>query len=159
MKNQLLTYISFLFLLISCVNIQPEGESWLQNANFDPETRILKLPPDYNLDTVLQQIIFLSEIRKEGYGVLLNADATVQQKKIDQIIYKFRKLDINAVHQFNLPSQDSIPNHVKVAMEGAKFIWILDQDDIVLSEKESLSLRNLNYAINDGKGILILSAK
>ena len=129
MSNYFLTYLSLLVAFSSCINLQPEDESWLKNADYDPEERILFLAPNYDLDTVLQQIIFLSEVRKEGYGVLLNVDGTVPQKQIDLIAYKFRKLDINAVHDFELPLTDTIPNHVKVAMEGAKFIWILNDDN------------------------------
>ncbi len=102
----------------------------VEHADYNLQSHSLNIDYSANPDTSLLQIIALSNIRKSGYGILLNVEDSYSKSEMDTIIYKFKKLDINAVHSFDLSQTDTVPHKVLVAMEGSKFVWILSKKNI-----------------------------
>lgn len=122
-------------LFMQCSQNKPSGV--IDNADYTNQTNTLKVDYQNNPDTSLLQILSFSNIRKSGYGLLLNIDNSFSKSDIDTLKYKFQKLDINAIHSYDVVSVNKLPNHIKVALEDAKFIWILDESNI---EIESIPL-------------------
>lgn len=114
-------------ILVSCL-----GNS--NNPNIEIEGYIIEshslvvVTGDYS-NSILNTIISLSGIRKDGYGVLLNFKKTVSNAEIDSLKLKLQKLDINAIHSFQISQTDSLPNHISIAAKNSKFIWILGKKD------------------------------
>ena len=130
MKKHLAAYIVLALTLAACIHPEKEKEAYLKKADFDPETRVLSLTASGDIDTALHQIIFLSGIREGGYGVLLNIGGAKSRQEIDSLKHKFRKLDINAVHDFDIQPDRPVDKHIEVAIEGAEFIWLFTGDKI-----------------------------
>ena len=61
----------------------------LSNADYNPESHTLIVDFENNPDTTLQQIIELSDIRRSGYGVLLNVHNASSNEKIETIRYRY----------------------------------------------------------------------
>ncbi|MBN2173352.1 MAG: hypothetical protein JW731_04430 [Bacteroidales bacterium] len=122
------SYMAFLGLgifiaLVAC--IEQNAGPYLKTVIFDPESRILSIDPDKQQDTVFQQVIHFSGIRHKGYGLILNMDQAMTKEQVDSIKLKLQKLDINAIHDFKIFDTVSPPMNVVVAIENAKFCWIL----------------------------------
>lgn len=114
---------TFAMLLIYCS--RDKSISLAPNSDYDPISFNLKV--DFLNDPIksLQDIISISKIRKSGYGLLLNLDNSYSKSEIDTLKRQFQKIDINAIHSFNVKEQDTLKSNVQIAMKGAKFIWLL----------------------------------
>ena len=127
------------------------------NADFNSETNTLQVDYINNPDTSLLEIVALSNVRKSGYGLLLNIDNAYSKPELDTLKLKFRKLDINAVHSFDIGTAESLPANIKVAMEDTKFIWILDE------RNTNLKTTSLGKTISevqdkrDAKSLIVIS--
>lgn len=117
--------IGMIFFQCSHSKIDPIVE----HADYNLQSHSLNIDYSTNPDTSLLQIIALSNIRKSGYGILLNMENSYSKSELDILILKFKKLDINAVHSFDLSQTEPLPHKVLVAMEGAKFVWILSKNN------------------------------
>lgn len=119
------------FFLVFCSLIlnscsQVKTDSIIENADYNAQTHTLKIDYITNPDTSLLQIISFSGIRQSGYGLLLNHENSYSESELNALKFKFKKLDINAIHSYDISSLDSIKLKTKTAIEGAKFVWILD---------------------------------
>jgi len=112
--------------LLSCMGEQDNAA--FSKAQFDEQTNTLTVNYPDNTDTTLQQIILFSKVRVSGYGLLLNFNSTLSRESIADLKERFKKLDINAVHDFNLSSAEEMDVKTRVAIEGAKFIWVFSKD-------------------------------
>jgi len=134
---------TILSLIVSMVIInscnQTKNNSVLENANYNLQQHNLVVDYQLNPDTSLLQIIEFSDIRKSGYGILLNIDNNLSKTEMDELKLKFQKLDINAIHSFNVSLTDTLDSKVRIAMEGAKFVWILKNKD---TKWKSMPIRN-----------------
>jgi hypothetical protein len=101
----------------------------VKNADFDSKTNTLLIDYLNNPDTSLLQIIELSGIRKTGYGLLLNLDKSYSENEIKSIKLKLQKLDINAIHSFDITTNAPMEKKESIAMEDAMFIWVLDRQN------------------------------
>lgn len=118
------------FILVICMlglNFcsQNNNDSIFENANYDSKTNTLKVDYSNNPDTSILQIIALSNIRQTGYGILLNIENTYPKSDLDALKLKFQKVDINAIHSYDISLTDSLEAKVQIAIEGAKFVWLL----------------------------------
>ncbi|RLC53848.1 MAG: hypothetical protein DRH89_10155 [Candidatus Cloacimonadota bacterium] len=113
---------------------QNNPEVIVKNADFNSETNTLQVDYMNNPDTSLLEIVALSNVHKSGYGLLLNIDNAYSNPELDTLKLKFRKLDINAVHSFDVVSVETLPANIIVAMEDTKFIWILDKKHLKFNE-------------------------
>jgi len=104
-------------------------EAVVKNADFDSTTNSLYVDYLNNPDTSLLQIIQLSGIRKTGYGLLLNLDESYSENEIKSIKLKLQKLDINAIHSFDITTNAPMEKKESIAMEDAMFIWVLDRQN------------------------------
>ena len=79
-----------------------------------------------------------------------------RERELDSLKLKLRKLDINAIHSFEINENDSIPKNIKVAVEGSKFIWILYSHESNLKSKlgDELILPMKSATVN--KGIIVV---
>lgn len=143
---------SFLFLLLisaSCFN-EKEKQNF-ENVDFNEVTNTLTINFNENPDKSLQQIISVSEIRKNGYGVLLNINQSISGKDLDLIKLKLRKLDINAVHDFHVNGKLEQHGKIRSALRGAKFIWVFDSNNSLDQDKTLRLLKeDFNTAIESG---------
>ncbi|MEZ5082791.1 MAG: hypothetical protein R2750_05015 [Bacteroidales bacterium] len=130
-KNQIFV-LSFVIILTSC--LVDNTEEYLKNADFEKNSSTLFVNYKKNPDTSLQQIIILSGVRKNGYGVLININNAVSQPELDSIIFKFKMQDIHATHGFNWQTGDSLSSKARVAIEGAKFTWLLSSNPVNLND-------------------------
>lgn len=112
--------------MLSIYCSRDKSNSVVTNLEYDQPSNSLKVDFLNDPEKSLRDIIHLSEIQKSGYGLLLNLDNSYSKSELDTLKRQFQKLDINAVHSFNIVSKDSLQNKIKVAMEGAQFIWILE---------------------------------
>ncbi len=119
-------------LFMRCSQNNPEVI--VKNADFNSETNTLQVDYMNNPDTSLLEIVALSNVHKSGYGLLLNIDNAYSNPELDTLKLKFRKLDINAVHSFDVVSVETLPANIIVAMEDTKFIWILDKKHLKFNE-------------------------
>lgn len=134
---------------------QNNSDSIIENADFDPKTFTLKVNYLNNPDTSLLEIIALSNIRKSGYGLLLNVENYYSKSELDTLKRKFQKLDINAVHSFNISLEDSLQTKIQIAIDGAQFIWILDNK---IRNWQTESLGNYISGIQtQDKSLIVLS--
>jgi len=148
---QLITFFSLIILTSSC-NFK-SNDNFIRDAGYDSQLHILGVNYPQEIDTSLLQVIHLSGIRDSGYGLLLNIDSSYSQKEIETLKLKLQKLDINAIHSFDIVLQDSLKKSIRIAMEGAKFIWLIKKDDLALNntyaghllqyQKRDSVLRNL----------------
>lgn len=127
--------ISFLWSLIFSVLLlnncsQNNHVQFLNAADYDASTHTLHIDYKSNPDTSLIQIIALSNIRKSGYGVVLNLDNAYSEIELKSMKLNLQKQDINAVHSFNISINDSLESKIKVAMKGAKFIWLINSNKL-----------------------------
>ncbi|MDB4303983.1 hypothetical protein N9934_04270, partial [Desulfosarcina sp.] len=106
----------------------------------------LKVNYSSNPDTSLLQIVEFSNIRKSGYGILLNIENAFSKKELDELKLKFQKMDINAIHSFNISLTDTLESKVSIATEGAKFVWLLNTKNI---EWESMPVGQLIKILQD----------
>lgn len=97
-------------------------------TNYDTGLNLLGV--DYSGDSKksIKQVIEFSNIRKSGYGVLINIESSYSKAELDAIKLKLQKEDINAIHSFDVNQNDSIMKNVFVAMEGAQFVWFLSEE-------------------------------
>lgn len=102
----------------------------IEQADYDQQSHTLHIDYSSNPDTSLLQIIALSNIRKSGYGLLLNIENSYTNSELDTLKLKFRRQDVNAIHSFNIFPSQALKRKVSVAMEGAAFIWILNRNNI-----------------------------
>lgn len=124
-KGAIILFLSiFAMLFIYCS--RDKSYSFVPNADYDPVSNSLKVDFLNDPEKSLQDIIHLSKIRKSGYGLLLNVDNSYSKSKLDTLKRQFQKLDINAIHSFDIVSKDSLQNKIKIAIEGAQFIWVLN---------------------------------
>ncbi len=123
-------FLSLLIITFSCSFNQ--SESLIDDAVYDNQLHIIGVDYPETTNTSLQQVIHFSDIRKRGYGVLLNIDSSYSQKEIDDLKLELQKLDINAIHSYDIGLQDSLKNSIRVALEGAMFIWLIENDDLNL---------------------------
>lgn len=122
-----------LLLLLVSVSCQfQQGDDNIKNAIYDSQLHILGVDYPVNKDTSLQQLIHFSNIRKEGYGILLNIDSSYTVQEINTLKLKLQKQDINAIHSYDIGLQDSLKKSIRVAMEAAEFIWLIEKDDLNL---------------------------
>jgi len=136
--------------LFSCSN----SETRIDNSHFDEQSGILEIEYNEATDDYLLPILQHSHIRDEGYGILLNIEKVVTQKKLKSITGSFRKRDINAVHIFII-NRDSLPNNTRIAIEGARFTWLFignEQDPYPACEQLKAPLR---VSIDQG-GIIVI---
>jgi len=152
-------YIVGLLLISSCINSDKEKKGYLSHADFDIESRVLSIASSTSIDTVLQQVIFLSGIKHDGYGILLDIDGSLLESKIDSLIYKFRKLDINAIHHFNVQSDQTVKNHVLVAIDDAKFIWMFPGNKQAMKSDSLLSLMEAIVTAVKNGGIIVAGSE
>lgn len=125
--NRLILYaVFFSCLVLSC--IQQSDKSSMENSIdiYDSSLYLLGIDFNNNPKESIDQIIHLSGIRKSGYGILLNLENSYLKSELDTIKMKFQIEDINAIHSFDIKLSDTIKNHIYVAMDGARFIWILN---------------------------------
>ena len=154
-KNTLiLLFATFGFLILQCS--QNNTHSIIENADHSSQTNYLKVDYSNNPDTSLLEIIALSNIRKSGYGLLLNVDYYYSQSELDTLKRKFQKLDINAVHSFNVLNSDSLQTKLKVATEGAQFIWILDDSQDWQHQNLGRLITNLQSS-NDNSVLIVIN--
>lgn len=123
-------FFSLLVITFSCSLNQ--SESFINDAIYDSQLHIIGVDYPETTDTSLQQVIHFSNIRKRGYGVLINIDSSYSQQEIDDLNLKLQKLDINAIHSYDIRLQDSLKNSIRVALEGAMFIWLIENDELNL---------------------------
>jgi len=141
-KQKIIKLQAFLFLIIlivlnvSCSN--KSNEKLFESVNFDKNLKILAIDYEQQKDTTLLQIIHYSGIRKSGYGLLLNLNSSFTPFQLDSLKYQLQIQDINAIHSFEVKSNDSVPNCIRIAIEGARFSWILWNGD----SSKNLSLPN-----------------
>jgi len=157
MTNQRCIYSVFVIglMLSSCLHEPPE--QYTKNADFSSKTRILRIDFESNPDTSLQQIILLSGIRNSGYGILLNVDNFCTETDIKKIKTKFKKQDINVVHEFSFDSDQNISGHILTGIERADFIWVLSKNDSVFNNPNFEKInRSIEKAISNN-GILIVN--
>ena len=119
------------FIFYSC--IQKNANPIIELADYDDKIHLLKVDYLNYPDTSLLEIIAFSNIRKSGYGVLLNLDSSYSKPELDALKLKFKRQDINAIHSFDITTTGVVQNHIRVAMDGAKFIWLLDKKQINLN--------------------------
>lgn len=112
--------------MLSIYCSRDKSNSVVTNLEYDQPSNSLKVDFLNDPEKSLRDIIHLSEIQKSGYGLLLNLDNSYSKSELDTLKRQFQKLDINAVHSFNIVSKDSLQNKIKIAIEGAQFIWILE---------------------------------
>ncbi len=117
----------FLIICLLMLNfcVQNENESIFANADYDAQTNTIKIDYQTNPDTSLLQIIAYSNIRHSGYGLLLNINNAYSKSELAALKLKFQKLDINAIHSYDYSLSDTLPLKTRVAIEGAKFVWLL----------------------------------
>lgn len=129
-----LQILSFLFLLVFSSSCQyQQSVDYIENAAYHSQLHILGIDYPVNVDTSLQQIIYFSGIREKGYGIILNIDSCFTMQEINTLKLRLQRQDINAIHNYNIELQDSLKKSIGVAMEGAKFIWLLTDEEILFS--------------------------
>lgn len=151
--SNILSIIILGVFLIYCS--QKNANTIIDNADYNSQTHSLRVDLANNPDTSILEIIALSDIRKSGYGLLLIVENSYSTSELDTLIRKFQKQDINAVHSFNISISDSLQKKKYIAMEGAKFIWILDKKNMY---EETTQLFNAISAIqkNTKNNVLIV---
>lgn len=118
-----LSLVICFIILDSCT--YNKNDSITENAEYNGQTNMLKIDFTNKPDTSLLQIIAYSNIQKSGYGVLLNIENSYSKSDLDALKLKFQKLDINAIHNYNISLRDTLELKTRVAMKGAKFVWLL----------------------------------
>jgi len=118
-----LCLIACLFFLSFCT--QKKNDLISKNADFNNLTNTLRIDYKNHPDTSLLQIIAFSNIRLAGFGVLLNMDNAFSKAELEALKLKFKMMDINAIHSYDISTKDTLRLKTQVAMEGAKFIWLL----------------------------------
>ena len=141
--------IFFIVILVSCNN----NKTLNNNLHFDRHTGILEIENPTATSNNIESIIENSNIKKKGYGILLNIEKAVSTKMLKSIIASFRKKDINAVHIFNI-EKNSITKKTITAIEGAGFIWLFYKDGEIKPVCQ-LVKNPLKKAIDNG-GIIII---
>lgn len=136
------------FAMLSIYCSRDKSKSFIPNSDYDSISHSLKVDFLNDPEKSLKDIINLSKVRKSGYGLLLNMDSAYSVSELDALKRKFQKLDINAVHSFDISLEESLQNKIPIAMDGAKFIWILDKKNINL---DSISLGKTISAIQNKK--------
>jgi len=128
MKKRIVILWFVILALLFTYCSHDKSYSFVTKADYNSVTHSLKV--DYNNypDTSLLEIIAFSNIRKSGYGLLLNLENSYSKSELDTLKRKFQKLDINAVHSFNISVNDSVPRNIQVAIEGSQFFWILEKE-------------------------------
>lgn len=152
--------IGWIIIVVTCMVMlnscdQNKNDSFINSANYNSPQHTLFVNFTANPDTSLLQIIEYSEIRKSGYGLLLNVENTYLKSELDALKLKLQKLDINAIHSYNISLTDTLESKVSIAMEGAKFVWLLKKKN---SEWESTPLGDAinNLQKNTEKKVLIV---
>jgi hypothetical protein len=126
---------------------------YMKNAKYDPNLRLLIINASGSPNTALQQIIHLSNTRHEGYGILLALGNQTPDSKLNSWVGSFRKQDIIAVHPIRIDS-NAFPNADRVALEGARFIWIFDSPEILKPEQLKI-LEACFKKMRSNNGILV----
>lgn len=130
MKIRLFIFTAVVFVAVSCLNQEPA--TYLQKAHYNAEKNMLRVNLEANPDTSLHQVILLSGIRENGYGLLIGSKNEPMAEEASDILFKLVKLDINAVHHLIAPA-DTLPDPVfTTAISGAKFVWLLSEDTVLL---------------------------
>lgn len=156
--KKIILNIAFLILISFTSCLPDHSAEYLRNVDYDKSSSTLRVNYQENPDTSLQQIIILSDIRKEGYGVLLNIDRSVSQAQLDSIKYKFKKQDINAVHSFNWNTGDALPKIIHVALEGSRFNWIFSKQDMIHNDSLFADIKKaIETSITKG-GIYVINS-
>lgn len=155
MKRLIKYCILFIGLaLLSCMGGQDNGAQ--SKAQFDERTNTLTVDFPDNTDTALQQIILFSKVKVSGYGLLLNFNSTLSHESIADIKDRFKKLDINAVHDFNLSSAEEMDAKINVAIEGAKFTWVFSNDRNWAQQPEFHEVKQAIIASTRSGGVLVI---
>ena len=155
MKRLIKYCILFIGLaLLSCMG--EHDHAALSKAQFDERTNTLTVDFPDNTDTALQQIILFSKVRVSGYGLLLNLNNTLSRQSIEDIKERFKKLDINAVHDFNLSSAEEMDAKINVAIEGAKFIWVFSNDRNWAQQPEFHEVKQAIITSTRSGGVLVI---
>ena len=124
---------------------------------FDQDLSLLGIDYAKIPEKSIRQIIQLSKIRSAGYGILLNLNNSISESQLDTLKRKFQKEDINAVHCFDITKGDSMQVRIMFAVEGAKFIWILNNNNYEIGSPEFIPLiSSLQRSINN-EGIIVVS--
>ena len=113
-------------LLTSCMS-SPEAP-FMKGARFDAGSRVLCVDYPHSPDTALRQIIYFSGVRKNGYGVLVNIDSAFPTSAVSALKEQFKKLDLNAIHDYQVDSREEVNALVLTAVEGARFTWVFSKD-------------------------------
>ena len=118
-----LCLIACLFSLSFCS--QKKNDLISNNANFNNLTNTLTVDYKNHPDTSLLQIKAFSNIKQSGYGLLLNIENAYTKSDLEALKLKFKMMDINAIHTYDISLKDTLQLKTQVAMKGAKFIWLL----------------------------------
>jgi hypothetical protein len=146
------TLLIFLIVgIIACK--QPTELPFMQNADYDADRRLLIVRASDHPDTVLQQIIHLSKTRHEGYGIVLAFGNETPDSQLNSWVRLFWKQDINAVHPIRI-DRNNFKNADRVALEGARFIWIFDSPEILRPELQII-FKDCLKKMTRKEGILI----
>ena len=145
-----------ILLLVAACATNPEAP-YLEGADYDPGSRTLTVPYESNPDTSLYQVIAVSGSRGWGYGGLIGIDSTAAGRDLEKVLYRFKKLDINAVHIFHAAGSGMIDGKTRAAIEGARFTWVFASDPGWQENTEGSALAaSLGHSLGAG-GILVIS--
>jgi len=153
-NNRLLFFTFFILIQTSCLH--NDANIYLSSIDFNENYQILSIDYDHEPDTALQQIIYKSKVRNDGYGIILNVDQSLSENDIKKLTYDFQLQDINAVHTFNIQSGKTPDNNVLVAIEQARFVWIFSNNMYNLSGQECQPVVKAFHNAVKSDGILII---
>lgn len=125
----------------------------MDNARYNTDLRVLITNPSDSQGTTLHQIIHLSKTRYEGYGILLAIGNEIPDSQLKSWTELFRKQDINAVHPIRIDSSN-FKSADRVALEGARFIWIFDSPEI-LNPNQRTVLKRCFQKVTRKEGIIV----
>ncbi len=157
MINKKLSFCLILAITVVAACLNKPEQDFTVHADFAEDSRTLLVDFRNRPDTSLQEIIHFSGIRKEGYGVLLKLDSIASQTSIDFIKHKLVKQDINAVHHYDISVDPNPGDHLLAAIEGARFTWILSQDQSILDNAGFEGIKRAVEVSKGNQGILVLN--
>ncbi|MCF8369651.1 MAG: hypothetical protein K9G76_11480 [Bacteroidales bacterium] len=143
-------YFSIVPFLFSCLT--DHSEQYLKNRHYDSDRSILGVNFTDKPEIAIQQIILTSNIREEGYGILLIMDNSIDEALAEKIRKKFKKQDINAVHSYFVNEPAAIEIATLIAINGARFIWVFNTD--ISSGINPQILKAMNEA-RSGGGVIV----
>ncbi|MEZ5195390.1 MAG: hypothetical protein R2764_03005 [Bacteroidales bacterium] len=132
MKKLFPVFVLIPIFLFACMSQKEKISSEEGASRYDETLHLLGVDFADHPQKSIEKVIWYSGIRKSGYGILLNVHNAFAEPEIDTLKMKFQKEDINAIHRFDINLSDTLKNRVFVAMQGARFIWVLKNGELNL---------------------------